>query len=460
MDHAALILAAGNGKSMNSQLPCVLHPVCGKPILQHVTDTVKKVCNDIVIVVSEENQAQICEQFGEEFTFVKEASHQGWGTGRAVLSAVDSFKNKTGCVIISAGDMPLVSETSYKRLIEAVEVDAYSASLLYDTKQEPHGYGRVVRDDMGTVLRIVEQRELTVEEERIHACNASVYCFRIEALLWALPLLKNDNSAQEYYLTDVIGLLASAGHRIRAIRSHNHDECLGANTKFELALISKYMRNRINDQHMKNGVTLIDPHATYIDSDVTIGSDTVVYPGCFIQSGTSIGRNCTLLPNSRLDHAIIGDDVTIESAVITHASVKEGSSVGPFAYIRPNSQIGKDCRIGDFVEIKNSSIDDGTKVSHLTYVGDSDLGKDINLGCGVVFVNYNGKIKQRSKIEDHAFIGCNVNLVAPVHVGKEAYIAAGSTVTRDVPEGALLVARTKETIKEGWVEKRKLDGKL
>jgi len=213
-------------------------------------------------------------------------------------------------------------------------------------------------------------------------------------------------------------------------------------------------------EHMKKGVIFIDYERTYIDADVKIGKGTTIYPNCTIEKGTVIGENCMLLPNSRISAAMIGDDVTIEASVLTECRVGSGTTVGPFAFVRPKSVIGEKCRIGDFVEIKNSDIGDGTKVSHLTYVGDSDLGHDINLGCGVVFVNYDGKTKKRSHIEDHAFIGCNTNLLAPVNVGKDAYIAAGATVTEDVPEGALYIARSKGVIKEGWVEKRKADGKL
>lgn len=222
----------------------------------------------------------------------------------------------------------------------------------------------------------------------------------------------------------------------------------------------KEKREAIIVKHMETGVVFIDYERTYIDADVKIGRGTTVYPNCVLEKGSVIGENCMLLPNSRISAAVIGNDVTVESSVLTDCTVGNGTTVGPFAFLRPNSVIGENCRIGDFVEIKNSHVGDGTKVSHLTYVGDSDLGCDINLGCGVVFVNYDGKTKKRSTVDDHAFIGCNTNLVAPVHVGKDAYIAAGATVTEDVPEGALYIARSKGSIKEGWVEKRKADGKL
>ena len=222
----------------------------------------------------------------------------------------------------------------------------------------------------------------------------------------------------------------------------------------------KEKREGIIIQHMENGVIFVDYERTYIDADVKIGKGTTIYPNCILEKGSEIGENCMLLPNCRISAATIGDGVTVEASVLTECSIGSGTTVGPFAFIRPKSVIGENCRIGDFVEIKNSQIGDNTKVSHLTYVGDSDLGCDINLGCGVVFVNYDGKTKKRSHIEDHAFIGCNTNLVAPVNVGKDAYIAAGATVTEDVPEGALYIARSKGVIKEGWVEKRKADGKL
>lgn len=231
-------------------------------------------------------------------------------------------------------------------------------------------------------------------------------------------------------------------------------------TRALIAQGQAYLRAQINAAHMEKGVSMVDPEAVYIEPGVMIGQDTVIYPGCYLQRGTVIGRGCTLLPNSRLKGARIGEGVTIESSVLIDCGIGDHTTVGPFAYVRPQTVVGQDCRIGDFVELKNSHIGSGTKVSHLTYVGDSDLGEHINLGCGVVFVNYDGKTKQRSVVEDHAFIGCNTNLVAPVHVGKEAYVAAGATITEDVPAGALYIARARGAIKEGWVQKRKDSGKL
>lgn len=459
MNHIALVLAAGHKEQMHSKTPDMLHGVCGKPLLRHVTDTLSKVCANTLLVLSEENHKQILETMGD-IPFVLQTHETGWGTGMAVRAAAERIKGCSGCVIIAAGDMPMVTEESYRRLISAVEEEAYSAALLYDSKPEPEGYGRVIRDEMGNVQRIVEQTELSASQQRVRACNASVYCFRIDALLWALPLIKPENQAHEYYLTDVIGLLSSVGHRVRAIKASERCECMGVNSRADLAAVSWEMRRKINMRLMEGGVTLIDPEHVYIDADVVIGRDTVIYPGCVLEKGTVIGEDCVLYSNCRLSNTRIGDGVTIESSVLLDACVDNHTSVGPYAYLRPNTQVGVGCRIGDFVEIKNSRIGNGTKVSHLTYVGDSDLGEKINLGCGVVFVNYDGKKKQRSTVGDHAFIGCNVNLVAPVNVGNEAYIAAGSTVTCDVPDGAMLIAREREVVKEGWVAARKDAGKL
>ncbi|MEG0767996.1 MAG: bifunctional UDP-N-acetylglucosamine diphosphorylase/glucosamine-1-phosphate N-acetyltransferase GlmU, partial [Clostridia bacterium] len=315
-------------------------------------------------------------------------------------------------------------------------------------------------DQKGHVHSIVEQKDLDEQQQQVHACNASVYCFDIEAILWALPRIENHNAAGEYYLTDAIGLLAQAGYRVAGVVAQDHDECRGINTRVQLLEATEVMRSRIQRMHMLNGVTLIDAQTTYIDTDVTIGRDTVIYPNCTLQKGTAIGARCTLLPNCRISASDIGDEVQIESSVILESRVKDRATVGPFAYLRPGTVVGEACRIGDFVELKNSTIGRKTKISHLTYVGDSDLGEEINVGCGVVFVNYDGKKKFRSRVGDHAFIGCNANLVAPVEIGAHAYIAAGSTITEDVPEQALSVARARQVNKAGWVEKRREAGKI
>ena len=456
MEKLALIMAAGEGTRMLSNLPKVLHAVCGQPIVEHVLRAVDSVCKQKVLIVGH-GKERIMEACHGQADFV-EQQPGGWGTGHAIRSAASMLEGKKGAVLITAGDMPLVLPETYARLMSEVE-KGYAAAMLTDHVDNPTGYGRVVREN-GKVCAIVEQKDLVGEHHNIKEMNASVYCFDIEALLWALPQLKNNNGAHEYYLTDVINILYKGGREITTVPVLEKSECCGINNRLQLAQAEREMRRRINARHMREGVTMIDPEATYIEPDVSIGRDTVVYPGCVLQKGTIIGENCLLLPNCRIMNSVVGDNVRIENSVLLDARVGDGSTVGPFAYIRPDTVVGEKCRVGDFVELKNSNIGDGTKISHLTYVGDSDVGEKVNLGCGVVFVNYDGKNKNRSSVGDGAFVGCNVNLVSPVNVGSDAYIAAGSTITEDVPDGAMAIARERQSIKEDWVSKRKMEGKL
>ena len=459
MDRIALILAADDGAQMQSGIPKALHTLCGRTMIEHVAHAMNSVCGEVAYVLGKSSEA-VLNCVGRNVPYVLQDPQEGWGTARAVRAAMQMLSGRDGCVVIAPGDMPLVSEESLERLVRAVEEDDSAAALLYATMENPSGYSRIVRDDLGQVQSVAKNERLTQSLSRIRACNASVYCVRIDMLMWALPLVKRSEADGLYHLSDVVGILSGAGYRVQGVKMRDPMECIDVDDCVQLAQASRAMRERINRRLMKAGVTMIDPDATYIDSDVQIGSGTRVYPGCVLEAGTVVGKNCKLLPNSRIHGAKIGDHVTVESSVILEAEVESDTTVGPYAYLRPGTRVGSGCRVGDFVEIKNSSIGDGTKVSHLTYVGDSDLGRDINLGCGVVFVNYDGKVKRRSTVGDHAFIGCNVNLVAPVNIGREAYVAAGSTVTRDVPEGALCVARERETIKEGWVEARREQGKL
>lgn len=319
----------------------------------------------------------------------------------------------------------------------------------------PTGYGRVIREASGEVKKIVEHKDCNEKELNVKEINSGMYCFDIEELLLSLNQLNNNNSQGEYYLTDVIEIMKNNKKKVGAMVVP-FDEIMGVNSRVQLCEAEKVMRNRINHKHMINGVTVIDPESTYIDSDVEIGNDTIIYPGNVIQGKTTIKENCTLYSNSRILNSIIESGVKIENSVILESYVGENTTVGPFAYIRPESVIGKSARIGDFVEIKKSTIGDKTKVSHLTYIGDAEVGSECNFGCGTVVVNYDGQKKQKTIIGNNSFIGCNTNLISPVKVNDNTYIAAGSTITKEVPEGSLAVARAKQVNKEGWVCRRGL----
>lgn len=328
----------------------------------------------------------------------------------------------------------------------------YSCMLLTSVLPDPTGYGRIVRDENGELKKIVEHKDATEEERRICEVNISVYCFKTKELLESLDKITPNNKNGEYYLTDAIELIKNAGGKVGAVALADYREGQGVNNKAQLAECSQILKERINKEHMLNGVTLLDPKNTYIEADVKIGRDSVIYPGVFLEGSTVLGEGVTVYQGSRLVNSTVLDGSTVQNSVLIDAKIGRNTDVGPYAYLRPGTDVKDNCRIGDFVEIKNSVIGNGTKVSHLTYVGDGDMGENINVGCGVVFVNYDGQKKHRSVIGDGAFIGCNTNLVSPVNVGEGAYIAAGSTITKDVPENSLVIARARETILPGWAK--------
>lgn len=446
-DFLTIIMAAGEGSRMKSDIPKVLHKANGKSMIDWV---IKTVGNEKPTVVVGFKREKVMDYLGDRVNYVIQQEQKG--TGHAVMMAKEELeKHKEGYALILAGDMPLIKPETIDQMKQMTN-EGCDAIVMTAKIDNPFGYGRILHDAKGDVIGIVEEKDATNEQRQIKEINSSVYCIKIDGLLECLDELSCNNAAGEYYLTDCIKLLSNKKRKVVSLEA-DFDQCLGVNTKAQLAQASAILRNRINTEHMLSGAIILDPSNTYIEDDVEIGRDTVVYPGNIIGSGSKIGSNCELLPGNRLEKSIIGDNCKVETSVIVEASVGNNTTVGPNAYLRPNSHIGKDCRIGDFVEIKNSTIGDETKISHLTYVGDSDVGKEVNIGCGVVFVNYDGTEKYRSVIEDNCFIGCNTNIVSPVHVGKGAYTAAGTTVTKDVPAYAMAIGRSRQENKENWVKK-------
>ena len=454
MYKCALILAAGQGKRIKSNLPKVLHKVCGKEMVKHVIDTVKKAeIQDINLIIGK--GAELVEEKTKDTGVTYSLQAEQLGTGHAVKCAKKFLENKSGVVAVFTGDTPLIKQSTVESLINDHINNKNAATILTAMVDDPTGYGRIVRDESGKVLKIVEHKDCNEEELKIKEMNSAIYCFDIELLVKSLDKLNNNNKQGEYYLTDVIGILKDEGYSIGAVVT-DIEETVGVNSRVQLAEAEEILRNRINTIHMENGVTLIDPKTTYIGADVEIGKDTIIYPNNILEGNTVIGENCLLYQNSRIKDSVIGNEVDIQSSVILDSKIGDNTTVGPFAYIRPDSIIGKSTRIGDFVEIKKATIGDGTKVSHLTYIGDAEVGSGCNFGCGTVVVNYDGKEKHKTIIGDHSFIGCNTNLVSPVKVGDNTYIAAGSTITAEVKEGDLAVARAKQRNISGWVEKRGL----
>ena len=322
---------------------------------------------------------------------------------------------------------------------------------------DPTGYGRIVRGKDGQVLRNVEHKDATEEELAVTEINTGTYCFDNKSLFETLKKVTNDNAQGEYYLPDVIGILQAEGARVSAYVTNDFSETLGVNDRVVLSQAERVMRNRLAEMHMRNGVTIINPENTYISADAEIGRDTILQPGTMIEGFTKIGKGCTIGPNSQIVNSVIGIETTIHSSVIEESTIGSNSAVGPFAHIRPESNLGNRVRIGNFVEVKKSTFGDGSKSAHLSYIGDAIVGSDVNFGCGTIVVNYDGKKKHTTIVEDNAFIGCNSNLISPVTVGKGAYIAAGSTITKDVPEDSLAIARARQENKDGYVSKLKLN---
>lgn len=451
MTRQAIILAAGKGTRMKSKLYKVLHPVTGKPMVKHVLDNIRQAGVTEVVTIVGHGADQVKELLGSESKFSMQ--NEQLGTAHAVSMAKEHLEHHTGTTVVICGDTPLISKETIERFIAHHEHSGAKATILSAKTQQPFGYGRIVRDDRGEVEKIVEEKDANIEERLINEVSSGTFCFDNQALFEKLALVKNDNAQGEYYLPDVIELLKEEGARVEAYVTENFEETLGVNDRVNLALAEKLMRRRINQQHMLNGVTLIDPDTTYIDSEVEIGQDTVIHPGVSLKGKTVIGEEVIVTAHSEIKNSKIGDRAEIKNSVITDSIVGADSTVGPFAQLRPGSDIGREVKIGNFVEVKKAKLHDEAKVSHLSYIGDAEIGERTNVGCGSITVNYDGKNKFKTVVGKDAFIGCNSNLVAPVTIGDGSFVAAGSTITDDVPEESLALGRARQTTKEGYYKK-------
>ena len=449
-NRCAVILAAGEGKRMKSSKPKVLHSILFKPMLDWVIDSVKAAGVEELCVVC----GHLNEQVEKHVEGIAETAlqTQRLGTGHAVMQAADFLSaHKGGQVLILCGDAPLINSETIQKAYEIQISGGYAATIITANAPDPYGYGRIVRTPSGVVAAIVEQKDADNETKTINEINSGGYWFEINALLDVVSKLKNNNASGEYYLTDAVDLLINSGHKVSAYQASYH-EVLGANDREQLFELNEIARKMIIEQHMKNGVSIHCKDGVIIGPDVSIGEDTEILPGCILRGVITIGKDCTIGPNSLLEDMTVKDGVKINASQCYQSTINNDSKIGPFAHIRPNSVIGEHVKLGDFVEIKNSVIGEGTSVSHLTYVGDSDVGRYVNFGCGCVTVNYDGIHKARTTIGDYAFIGCNTNLIAPVRIGNGAYTAAGSTITKDVPDESLAIARSHQVVKEGWAK--------
>ena len=387
---------------------------------------------------------------GQDVVFFRQ--DQQLGTGHAVMQA-EAFLEKDADILILYGDTPLMESRTIQRLLDQQEASGAAVTVVSAQVDDPTGYGRIVRDEAGKFARIVEHKDATAQQRQIQEINTGIYCFDGGALQQALGRIQNDNAQGEYYLPDALALILADGREVNVLQAEDAGEFLGINTRSQLADAQRALQRRINQRLMDEGVTILDPNSTFIGEEVQIGMDTIIRPQTHLEGKTVIGENCEIGPCCRLTDMIVGNQTQIQFTVAMESKIGDETKVGPYAYIRPNCVIGDHIKVGDFVEVKNSVIGNGTKISHLTYVGDSDVGERINFGCGTVTVNYDGKKKYRTTIEDDVFIGCNANLVAPVTLKQGSYVAAGSTITKDVPENALAVARTRQSNLEGWHKK-------
>ena len=448
-----IILAAGKGTRMKSSHPKVLHQVCGKAMVRHVLDAAEAAGSKRNIIVVGFGADEVRAELGNAAEVVVQAEQLG--TGHAVLQAEPLLRDERGTVMVLCGDTPLLTGALVKRLYEEHVKAGAKATVLTAVMPDATGYGRVIRTAAGDVEKIVEHKDATEEERAVQEVNSGIYCFEKEALFSALKNVGCDNAQGEYYLPDVLSILRERGEKIWAVAADDYEETLGVNSRLHLAQAEKILRRRKNIELMESGVTLMDPDSTFVDSGVIVGRDTVIYPFTWLEGKTVVGEGCTLGPSSRFTDAKIGNSVTAHFVYAHECEIESGATMGPYVHIRPDSHISNDVKIGNFVEVKNSKIGAGSKLPHLQYIGDCDMGAGVNMGCGTITVNYDGKQKFRTKIGDNAFVGCNSNLVAPVAVGDGAYVAAGSTITKDVPPEELAVARARQKNIPNWPDKRK-----
>lgn len=452
MDASALILAAGAGTRMKSAKPKVAHEILKKPLLRWVIDATHEAgIEDITTVIGHERD-QVLPLAEDTHVVIQE---EQLGTAHAVKIAREALADAAGSVVVLTGDSPLIRPETIKALVEAQQEQQAAVAVLTMRVPDPTGYGRIVRDEKDAVCAIVEHKDCTEDQLVIAECNSGFYCFDKDFLFQALDQVSTQNAQGEYYLTDVLALAYEAGRPVVGIVSDDPTECLGVNSRVQLAEATALLQQRINRFHMDNGVTIIDPATTWIGPDVRIAPDTEILPMSFLYGATTVGGDCVIGPNSRLEDTIVGNGCTLEETIALESQIDDGATCGPRAYLRPGAHLCEDAKAGTHVEIKKSTIGKGSKVPHLSYVGDATIGVDVNIGAGTITCNYDGEKKWPTTIGDHAFIGSDVMLVAPVNVGADSLIGAGSVITKDVSAGALGLGRARQTEIEGWNEKKK-----
>jgi bifunctional UDP-N-acetylglucosamine pyrophosphorylase/glucosamine-1-phosphate N-acetyltransferase len=454
-DVHVVVLAAGQGTRMKSAEPKVLHAIAGRPMIEHVLDAAATLAPTTTTLIvghgAEAVRNRLSGRPGLNFV----VQDPQLGTAHALQQAEPVLTNRTGTVVLLSGDVPLLRAGTLRNLVATHRDAKAAATVVTAVVDRPYGYGRIIRSS-GRIARIVEERDASPAERHVREINSGIYAFDLTPLFGALRTIAAANAQGEYYLTDLIAIYRRRRRSVSSLVVEDPTEVRGVNSRTELAELSAMMRQKKNEELMAAGVTLIDPATTYIDPDVVVGADTVIHPGVVIQGQTRIGSACEIHAYVRISDTEIADRVTIHNfCFIIGARVAEGASIGPFAHLRPETEVGQRAKIGNFVELKKTSLGAGSKANHLTYLGNASIGPNVNVGAGTITCNYDGERKHQTVIEEGAFIGSDTQLIAPVTVGKGAYIAAGSSITEDVPAGSLGIARGRQTNVEGWVERRK-----
>jgi bifunctional UDP-N-acetylglucosamine pyrophosphorylase/glucosamine-1-phosphate N-acetyltransferase len=450
---AVIVLAAGEGIRMKSSYPKVLHEICGQPLIKYVVNEVKKLNPERIIVVVGHRAEKVVPLLDSETELVIQSKQLG--TAHAVKVTESKLDDFDGTIMVTCGDTPLIRHETLNKLSQLYKRTKAVATLLSANLSNPAGYGRVVRGPDGMVERIVEEKDASEKEKKICEINSGIYCFKKQELFEAIQKVNCKNVQKEFYLTDVVEILNKAGKKIAVCAAKDSSEILGVNSREELAMAQNIMRNRINDKWMKKGVTLFAPDLIFIGPEVEIGKDTIIHPFSFFEGRTRVGKECHLGPSVHLIDMEVGDRVKMENVVAEGSVIEDEVNLGPFCRLRPGTRVKKGAKIGSYVELKKSEVGEESKVPHLSYIGDTVIGKNVNVGAGTITCNFDGLKKHQTIIEDGAFIGSDTMLVAPVKVGKNAATGAGSTISEDVPDGSLALERSKQKVIKDWSKKRK-----
>jgi len=454
MDTHVVILAAGKGTRMKSARPKVLHRVAGRPLIERVLDCAEAIQPRTITVVlghqADALRAALSERQG--LTFVVQEPQLG--TAHALMTAEPALAGQTGLLVLLSGDVPLLRPETLSKLVDCHRQTGAAASVITAIVDDPHGYGRIVRTGE-QIAHIVEEKDASPAERTIREINSGIYAFSLDGLFDAVRGVAAHNAQREYYLPDLVAIYRRRGSTVETVTVSNPDEIRGINSRIELAAVSRIVRDRKNLELMASGVTIEDPATAYVDEEVTIGPDTIVHPGVSIEGRSSIGAGCEIHTGARIIDSQIGDRVTIlNHSVITGSTIADEASVGPFAHLRPETQLQAKTKVGNFVELKKTVLGAGSKANHLCYLGNATIGEKVNIGAGTITCNYDGVVKRETIIEDGAFVGSDSQLVAPVTIGKGAYVGSGSTIRENVPAGSLAVSAGKQRNLEGWVSKK------